>query len=194
MKITAKELFEALGYKRHESENGIQYFSESGVEITFIFLIRRFYKQENFQSLNISVDEFKAIQQQMKELGWIAKEEKQETNLDHYKDEILEECSKNLAVVKGRPKLCYKINCNDCDFKISQIGCHKKVIDWLKQPYKKQKYQLTRFEHELLQMYSDDYVFKDLFTLNSMKEKGLYQNVNGDELIKDILANCEVTE
>lgn len=70
----------------------------------------------------------------------------------------------------------------------------KMTKDWLNKPYEKQKYQLTRFEHELLQMYSDDYVFKDLFTLNSMKEKGLYQNVNGDELIKDILANCEVIQ
>lgn len=27
-----------------------------------------------------------------------------------------------------------------------------------------------------------------------MKEKGHFKNINGDELIKDILANCEVVK
>lgn len=54
---------------------------------------------------------------------------KQETNLEHYKDEIIEDYAQNLAVVKGRPALCYKTNCNDCDFKINQIGCREKAKD-----------------------------------------------------------------
>ena len=58
------------------------------------------------------------------------------TNLEYYKDEILDNCLDSLAVVKGRPKLCYKTNCNDCDFKLIQKECHNKVKDWLKQTYK----------------------------------------------------------
>jgi hypothetical protein len=52
-----------------------------------------------------------------------------ETNFEHFKDEIIEDYSQNLAVVKGRPTLCYKTNCNDCDFKINQIGCREKAKD-----------------------------------------------------------------
>ena len=84
-------------------------------------------------------------------------DEKKETNLEHFKDEIIEDYSQNLAVVKGRPTLCYKTNCNDCDFKINQIGCRNKAKEWLKQPHKKPTYKLTKFEKELLECYSDVY-------------------------------------
>ena len=93
----------------------------------------------------------------MKELGWLDEKTETEearnpevTNFEYYKDEILENCIDNLAVVKGRPKLCYKTNCNDCDFKIIQKECHKKVKDWLKQTHEKPVYKLTKFEKELL--------------------------------------------
>lgn len=115
-----------------------------------------------------------------------------ETNYEHYKDEILENCIDNLAVVKGRPKLCYKTNCNDCDFKINQIGCHNKVKDWLKQTHEKPVYKLTKFEKELLECYSDVYSFKVFNSLNGMKEKGYFKGIDDNELIGEILAKCEV--
>lgn len=65
--------------------------------------------------------------------------------------EYLEEQVNGLAVVKGRPTLCYKTNCDDCDFKINQIGCREKAKDWLKQTHIKPKYKLTKFEIDLLQ-------------------------------------------
>ena len=114
------------------------------------------------------------------------------TNLEYYKDEILENCIENLAVVKGRPKLCYKTNCNDCDFKINQIGCHNKVKDWLKQTHEKPVYKLTKFEKELLECYSDVYSFKVFNSLNRMKEEGYFKGIDDNELIGDILAKCEV--
>lgn len=113
------------------------------------------------------------------------------TNLEYYKDEILENCIENLAVVKGRPKLCYKTNCNDCDFKIVQ-GCHKKVEEWLKQTHGKPVYKLTKFEKELLECYSDVYSFKVFNSLNGMKEKGYFKGIDDNELIGEILAKCEV--
>ena len=119
-------------------------------------------------------------------------ETKQETNFEHYKDEILEDYAQNLAVVKGRPTLCYKTNCNDCDFKGSLIGCHKKVADWLKQLHEKPVYKLTKFEKELLQCYPDIYSFKVFNSLNGMKEKGYFKGIDDNELIGDILAKCEV--
>lgn len=117
---------------------------------------------------------------------------KQETNFEHYKDEILECCIDNLAVVKGRPKLCYKTNCNDCDFKINQIGCRNKVKDWLKQTHEKPVYKLTKFEKELLECYSGIYSFKVFNSLNGMKEKGYFKGIDDNELIGDILTKCEV--
>lgn len=114
------------------------------------------------------------------------------TNLEYYKDEILENCIDSLAVVKGRPKLCYKTNCNDCDFKLVQKGCHKKVKDWLKQPHVKPVYKLNKFEKELLECYSDVYSFKVFNSLNGMKEKGYFKGIDDNELIGEILAKCEV--
>lgn len=118
-----------------------------------------------------------------------------ETNFEHYKDEILEECSKDLAVVKGRPKLCYKINCNDCDFKINQIGCHEKVKDWLKQTYEKPKYKLTQCEYDMLDtIFEKEARFSKVYLIGELKKKGYLENIKCDSnvRVKDILANCEV--
>lgn len=114
------------------------------------------------------------------------------TNFEYYKDEILDNCLESLAVVKGRPKLCYKTNCNDCDFKLVQKGCHDKVKDWLKQTHIKPTYKLTKFEKELLECYSDVYSFKVFNSLNGMKEKGYFKGIDDNELIGEILAKCEV--
>jgi hypothetical protein len=196
--MNAREMFKSLGYKRHESENGIQYFSESGVEITFIFLIRRFYKQENFQSLNISVDEFKAIQQQMKELGWIAKEEKQETNYEHYKDEIIEGWMLDLALVDGKLKRCSRTDCNECEFNPgANKGCKQRLIEWVKKPYEKPKYKLTQFEYDLLSVHKDFKTYNNIANqihLFKMREKGYFKDIDTNIPIREILDNCEVIE
>lgn len=196
--MNAREMFKSLGYKRHESENGIQYFSESGVEITFIFLIRRFYKQENFQSLNISVDEFKAIQQQMKELGWIAKEEKQETNYEHYKDEIIEGWMLDLALVDGKLKRCSRTDCNECEFNPgANKGCKQRLIEWVKKPYEKPKYKLTQFEYDLLSVHKDFKTYNNIANqihLFKMREKGYFKDIGTSIPIREILDNCEVIE
>lgn len=126
-----------------------------------------------------------------------------ETNLDHYKDEILESCLESLAdalaVVKGRPKLCYKTNCNDCEFyKDKSKDCFECSMDWLKQPYKKPAYKLTKFENDLLQSYSkgalSGHEFRSIPVLSRMKGKGYFKGVDRDATIEDILANCEITE
>ena len=68
--MTAKEMFEALGYecsKCYDRNRIIRYYNEQKDE--FVFWI----KQQEFSSSEfvITVDEFKAIQKQMEELGWI---------------------------------------------------------------------------------------------------------------------------
>ena len=46
----------------------------------------------------------------------------------------------------------------------------------------------------MLQHFSVDFKFNEMGLLKEMKEKGHFKNINGDELIKDILANCEVVK
>lgn len=195
--MKAKEMFEEQRYKRNEGNDEITYLQRFGsgyFRITFDLSKEEITIDTNMENV-IESDLLQAIIQQAKELGWIEGEKqeiKQETNFEYYKDEILENCLVSLAVVKGIPKLCFKTSCNDCDFKLVQKGCHNKVKEWLKQPHKKPTYKLTKFEKELLECYSDVYSFKVFNSLNGMKEKGYFKCIDDNELIGDILANCEV--
>lgn len=133
----------------------------------------------------------------LEELKQYKEENQPETNLDHYKDEILKNHMWDLAIVDGRPKHCKCISCCDCEFcKDQPIKCHKGVIEWLKRPYIKPAYKLTKFEYDLLQSYLNIYKhkFKNILILTRMKEKGYFKDVDEDAKIEDILADCEVTE
>lgn len=67
--MTAREMFKQLGYGYREVDDDVFEYSMAS------FIVIRFYKKERefeyFEPKNITVDEFKAIQQQLKELGWI---------------------------------------------------------------------------------------------------------------------------
>lgn len=202
--MKAEELFEKLGYSlKVDNNNLIEYSKEDCGHIAFDFDIetKRFYSRYFFSSSiqstphSITLDEFEAVQKQMEELGWVEEEKqeiKQETNFDHYKDRILDCCIDNLAVVKGIPKSCSKIDCNDCDFLTIKKECCEIAKDWLKQPYKKLTYKLTKFEKELLECYSDVCSFELFNSLNGMKEKGYFKNIDTKIPIREILDNCEV--
>lgn len=127
------------------------------------------------------------------------KEQNQETNLDHFRHEIIENCLWNLAVVKGRPKRCDRINCIDCEFnKDRSKRCHEKAIKWLEQLYKAPAIKLTNFEIDLLQScsqgYSPEYQFKNINSLTEMRKKGYFKGVDRDATLEDILANSEIKE
>lgn len=123
-----------------------------------------------------------------------------ETNLDHYRDEVLEKHLWNLAVVKGKPKQCKVTRCINCEFSKTQPKeCRKKGIEWLKQQYTKPTYELTKFENDLLQSYLKSGLlsgckFKSIPILKSMKEKDYFKDVDEDATIEDILADCDITE
>lgn len=148
--------------------------------------------RENFKQLAEWLEELKQYREQYKEPN-------QETNLDHFQQEILEKGLWNLAVVKGRPERCDRVKCIDCELsKDRSRGCHAKVMDWLKQPRKAPAIKLTKFEIDLLQSYLkgclSKHTFKSVVTLKVMKEKGYFKGVDEDATIEDILANCEITE
>lgn len=138
--------------------------------------------------------DYKQIAEWLEELKQ-NKEENQETNLDHFQQEILEKGLWNLAVVKGRPERCDRIKCVDCELsKDRSRGCHEKVMDWLKQQYIKPTYELSKFEFDLLQSCPSKYMFKYIPVLGRMKEKGYFKGVDEDATSKDILADCDITE
>lgn len=148
--------------------------------------------RENFKQLAEWLEELKQYREQYKE-------QNQESNLDHYRDEVLENCMWNLALVNGRPKRCNQTRCSDCEFdKDSPRKCHKRTVEWLKQPYIKPTYKLTKFEQDLLQscsqVYSPEYQFKNIAFLTEMREKGYFKDVGKDATLEDILADCEITE
>ena len=198
---TAQELFEELGYEKAEkSESVVLYTNRYGDTISFKETKHVVMTPiQGCRSLTMTCLFENAIHKQCKELGWFEEEKqevKQVTNLEYYKDEILENCIKNLAVVKGRPKLCYKTNCNDCDFKIVQ-GCHKKVEEWLKQTHIKPKYKLTQFEYDLLSVHKDFKTYNKISNqihLFKMREKGYFKNIDTNIPIREILDNCEVVK
>ena len=72
--MTAREMFEALGYeycKFYDRNKMIEYRKEDSTSVLFWIKEHKFSVSEYCEPKDITVDEFKAIQQKMKELGWI---------------------------------------------------------------------------------------------------------------------------
>lgn len=198
--MKAKEVFESLSFwSRRKNDTEIVWtrrVREGFIEKEIIF---------NLEVAKISIeggwltkDEILAVSKQCEELGWFGSE--QETNLDHFQQEVLEKGLWNLAVVKGRPERCDRTKCADCELsKDRSRGCHAKVMDWLKQPRKAPAIKLTKFEVDLLQGYLKSsllsgYEFKSIVILKRMKEKGYFKGIDEDATIEDILADCDITE
>lgn len=203
--MNAKEMFKQLGYEfekeytRYGVNDTYRYNKCSRPNDSVIFYLdgKQIIIYQTFNTIHVS--ELQAITQQCKELGWLEDEKqeiKQETNLDHYKDGIIKLCADDLAISKGKVVECGVISCSECylaDKNGHCIGSHE-IMNWLKQPYKKPPYKLTKFEKELLECYSGIYSFKVFNSLNGMKEKGYFKGVDDNEIIGDILANCEVIQ
>lgn len=73
--MNARQMFESLWYeycKYYDRNKIIQYYNEKE-DVQFLFWIveQEFSVSEYGELKNITVGEFKAIQKQMKELGWI---------------------------------------------------------------------------------------------------------------------------
>lgn len=197
---TAKEMFEGIGYKLSEAyseDTLISYFDDKkNITIEFYIKNKQFKKAKGvFDCVAIKESELKAIIQQCKELGWLEEKQaiKSETNLEHYYEYLSEVGLGGFAVVNGRCTKCSGTRCSECDF--SGCDCCNKRLRWLASPYRK-KYKLTKFENDLLQSYVEGNLskckFKDICSLNRMKEKEYFKCVDENETIDEILENCEV--
>lgn len=206
--MTAREMFKELGFEQIRNDGCfIKYKkADNGIDkiITFSIMFRYFdlkYGDYPFTApYEFDIDTLKTINKQCEELGWIEEEKneiKQETNFDHYKDIILDCCIDNLAVVKGIPKSCSKIDCNDCDFLTIKKECCEIAKDWLKQPCKKPTYKLSQFEYDLLNAYKNSGMrqcISNYGTLLEMYGKGHFKSIDTSTPIHEILDNCEVMD
>ena len=201
--MNAREMFEEQRYKRNEENEEIIYLQRFGsgyFRITFDLSKEEIAIDTNMENV-IESDLLQAIIKQTKELGWLEEEKqeiKKETNYEHYKDEIIEGWMLDLALVDGKLKRCSRVDCNECEFNPgANKGCKQRLIEWVKQPYKKPTYKLTKFEFDLIQTYRDCHEsckiseFKQLIEL---KDKGYFKCIDHDTKIQDVLKNCEVIQ
>lgn len=123
-------------------------------------------------------------------------EEKAETNYEHFKDEIIKNCVWSFALVDGKPNQCSGVSCCNCGFSTGH-GCREKIEEWLKSPYKKPTYKLSRFEYDLLNTYKDSGMRQRIFnysTLLGLQEKGYFKDIDTSITIYEILDNCEIIQ
>ena len=152
--------------------------------------------EESYYDSDNSMGEMKRFNEDVNLLCGLVNEhfeEKAETNLEFYYDDLLEEGFSDFCLVNGKIKSCAYIPCEKCEFEGS--NCNKNRIIWLTSKCKKRKHKFTQFEYDLIntQSHVDDRCkFNGFYQLKSLKEKGYFKNVDKNELIKDIIENCEV--
>lgn len=194
--MSAKEMFKELGYEKAEkSESVVLYTNGYGDTISFKETKHVVITPiQGCRTIIMTCLLENAIHKQCEELGWIA--EKQETNYEHYKDEIIEGWMLDLALVDGKLKRCSRVDCNECEFNPgANKGCKQRLIEWLKKPYQKPTYKLTKFEYDLLNAHKDSGMQKCLSNyrhLLELNEKGYFKGIDTSTPIREILDNCKV--
>lgn len=200
--MNAKEMFKELGYEKAEKSESVVLYT-NGYEDTISFKETKHVVITPIQGCRTIIMTClleNAIHKQCEELGWIEEEKneiKQETNFDHYKDGIIEFCIDELAISKGKVVDCSAILCSECDFEDKNghcIGNHE-IMKWLKQPYKKSPYKLSKFEFDLLNAYKNSGMqqcISNYSTLLEMYGNGHFKGIDTITPIHEILDNCEV--
>lgn len=196
--MNAEQMFEELGYeKKEESEGVLLYISDFENSISFDKKRVTITDLYCYGRITININHLleNAIHKQCEELGWLELESKQETNIEHYYEYLSKVGLGGFAIVNGRCTKCSGTVCSECDF--SGSDCCNKRLRWLASPYRK-KNKLTKFENDLFQSYAEGNLrkckFKDICSLNRMKEKGYFKGVDDNATIKDILADCEIKD
>lgn len=77
--MNAKEMFEQLGYiDKTKTPNEIHYLKEDDWWIIFNLTSRKIFVGYGYDSGKFSIDELKAINKQVEELGWLESENQNE--------------------------------------------------------------------------------------------------------------------
>lgn len=195
--MNAEEMFKQLGYgfEKEYTSDGVndtyRYNKCSRPTDSVIFYLdgKQIIINQTFNTIHLN--ELQAIIQQCKELGWFESKSKQETNLDHFFEDLLK-TSGRYAFVNGKIKHCWSTKCCDCAF--NGGNCHKEKIEWLASPYEKPTYKLTQFEYDLLRTNGVSYYRKlsEFLTYRNLKKIGYFKDIDFDLTINDVLKNCEV--
>lgn len=120
-------------------------------------------------------------------------EERAEMNFEHYFEYLSKLNMSDFALIDGRVVQCLGTSCSKCDF---NGDCVERKFKWLKQPYKKPIYKLSRFEYDLLRTnnLSHDKKLKDFATYENLREIGYFKDIDFDLTINEVIANCEVIQ
>ena len=119
---------------------------------------------------------------------------KSETNFDHYFEYLATIKLGDLALIDGRVKRCLDIHCSECAF---NGDCIERKFEWLKQPYKKPTYKLSRFEFDLLNTFDrckECCLLNEIECLKKLSKKGYFNGIDPFTKVHDVIDNCEVIE
>lgn len=195
---TAKEMFEELGYEfeKEYTSDGVNdtyrynKCSRPNDSIIFDLAGKQIIIYQTFNTIH--VNELQAIIQQCEELGWL-EETKQETNLEHYFDNLTMYGMNGFAVANGKVRSCAYTQCSECDFSGSCRGTNR--LKWLASPYKKPTYKLSQFEYDLINAFDrckECCLLNEIECLKKLREKGYFKDIAPFTKVHDIIDNCEV--
>lgn len=122
-------------------------------------------------------------------------EEKQETNFEHYKDEI-RDAEFYFAIRNGEVISCRCCSCRECLFSGSHTSCSALRTEWLYQKYQR-KYKLTQFEYDLIKTFDrckECCLLNEIECLKKLREKGYFNGIDPFTKVHEIIDNCEVIE
>lgn len=121
-------------------------------------------------------------------------EERQETNLEHYYNDILK-LNGSFSLINGKIGICQGICCSRCAF--NKNYCQVGRVEWLKQPYKKPTYKLNKFEYDLINTFDrckECCLLNEIECLKKLREKGYFKDIDSFTKVHDIIDNCEVIQ
>lgn len=121
-------------------------------------------------------------------------EERQETNLEHYYNDILK-LNGSFSLINGKIGICQGICCSRCAF--NKDYCQVGRMEWLKQPYKKPTYKLNKFEYDLINTFDrckECCLLNEIECLKKLREKGYFNGIDPFTKVHEILDNCEVIQ
>lgn len=196
--MNAKEMFENICYRKRVSDDCILYENGNYIMcniIEFCLKDKTIYSFTNSEvgreAKSLSVNELKAINKQCEELGWLESDPKQETNLEHYFDELLK-VGNRFTFMNGKIKSCNSVMCSKCVF---ESDCGVKRFKWLASSYVKPTYKLSQFEFDLLNAYKNSGMrrcISNYGTLLELYKKGYFKEIGTSIPIHEILDNYEV--
>lgn len=137
----------------------------------------------------------KAVLKKCEEMGWIESEQSQETNFDHYKDEI-RDTEFYFAIRNGKVISCRGCSCRECLFFSGHTSCSVLRNKWLYQKYQR-KYKLTQFEYDLIETFDrckECCLLNEIECLKKLREKGYFKCIDPFTKAHEIIENCEVVK